>query len=75
MSRHLLRRALPGLVVAGTVVTLASPASAINTYNSAPAPERTEVGRIVALWDTDGDAVADRIDWVSPGRWWTTTRS
>src|SRR6188508_1136782 len=53
---------------AGAVaLTAASPATAINSYNSEPAPERTEVGALVALWDVTGDGVPDRIDWVCSG--------
>ena len=39
-------------------------AVAINSYNATPAPERTEVGAFVALWDNTGDGVPDRFDWV-----------
>jgi hypothetical protein len=42
-------------------------AGAINTYNAVPAPERTEVGAFVALWDNTDDGVADRFDWVCSG--------
>ncbi|TDC82510.1 trypsin-like serine protease [Micromonospora sp. KC606] len=46
----------------------AAPASAINTYNAVPAPERTEVGALVALWDRDGDpATPDVVDWYCTG--------
>ena len=68
MARH-----LGGGVVAaaiGGVVALmaASSAVAINSYNAAPAPERTEVGALVAQWDDDGDpATPDRVDWVCSG--------
>jgi hypothetical protein len=56
------------LVAAGaTSVTLALPAAAINSYNAAPAPERTEVGAFVALWDNTGDGMPDRFDWVCSG--------
>ena len=56
------------LVAAGaTSVALALPAGAINSYNAAPAPERTEVGAFVALWDNTGDGVPDRFDWVCTG--------
>jgi len=56
------------LVAAGaTSVALALPAAAINSYNAAPAPERTEVGAFVALWDNTGDGVPDRFDWVCSG--------
>ena len=51
------------LVVAG-----AAPAVAINSYNATPAPERTEVGALVATWDDDDDpATPDRVDWVCSG--------
>jgi hypothetical protein len=65
-----MRRGAIGLstVAAGAaILAMAAPVSAINTYNSEPAPERTEVGAFVALWDTDGDAVVDRHDWVCSG--------
>ncbi|MGH3462447.1 MAG: trypsin-like serine protease, partial [Kribbellaceae bacterium] len=42
-------------------------AVAINSYNATPAPERTEVGAFVALWDNTGDGVPDRFDWVCSG--------
>ena len=67
MRRRLVRRALPAIVIAGAVLAMTTPAAAINTYNSAPAPERTEVGAFVALWDTDDDGVVDRLDWVCSG--------
>ncbi|MBB4905096.1 trypsin-like serine protease [Actinophytocola algeriensis] len=51
------------LVVAG-----AGPALAINSYNATPAPERTEVGALVATWDDDDNpATPDRVDWVCSG--------
>ncbi|MEU1572178.1 trypsin-like serine protease [Streptomyces collinus] len=51
-----------------TVLATALPSSAINSYNAAPAPERTEVGALVATWDADGDpATPDRVDWVCSG--------
>lgn len=54
----------------GVVVAIAdiSPAAAINSYNAAPAPERTEVGALIAQWDDDGDpGTPDRVDWVCSG--------
>lgn len=48
-------------------MALALPAAAINSYNAVPAPERTEVGAFVALWDRTGDGVPDRFDWVCSG--------
>ncbi|MDT9682925.1 trypsin-like serine protease [Streptomyces sp. TRM76323] len=50
------------------VVGAAVPSSAINSYHATPAPERTEVGALVATWDDDGDpATPDRVDWVCSG--------
>ncbi|MER7518707.1 trypsin-like serine protease [Streptomyces sp. NPDC126499] len=50
------------------VIVTAIPSAAINSYNAAPAPERTEVGALVATWDNDGDpATPDRVDWVCSG--------
>ncbi|MBB4980112.1 MULTISPECIES: trypsin-like serine protease [Streptomyces] len=50
------------------VIATAIPSSAINSYNAAPAPERTEVGALVATWDDDADpATPDRVDWVCSG--------
>jgi Trypsin len=59
-----------GLVVAvaATLVASAVPASAINSYNATPAPERTEVGALVATWDGDDDpSTPDQVDWVCSG--------
>jgi hypothetical protein len=51
-----------------TVLAVALPSSAINSYNATPAPERTEVGALVATWDADNDpATPDRVDWVCSG--------
>lgn len=52
--------------LAGTML-LAGPAQAINSYNGSPAPERTEVGALLVLWDTDGDGVDDSFDWHCSG--------
>ncbi|MCG8927130.1 trypsin-like serine protease [Lentzea sp. CC55] len=53
---------------AAILVAAALPASAINSYNATPAPERTEVGALVATWDNDDDpATPDRVDWVCSG--------
>jgi trypsin len=55
-------------VTAALLVVSALPASAINSYNAAPAPERTEVGALIATWDNDDDpATPDRVDWVCSG--------
>jgi hypothetical protein len=59
------------LISAGAAVLaaglLAAPAGAINTYNASPAPERTETGALLVLWDTDGDGVDDSFDWHCTG--------
>ncbi|MFP3990625.1 trypsin-like serine protease [Streptomyces sp. E11-3] len=50
------------------VLGAALPSSAINTYNAAPAPERTEVGSLVVQYDHDEDATTpDRVRWVCSG--------
>ncbi|MFF8274685.1 trypsin-like serine protease [Streptomyces lateritius] len=50
------------------VLATAIPSAAINSYNATPAPERTEVGALVATWDNDGDpSTPDRVDWVCSG--------
>jgi Trypsin len=49
-------------------LVLSVPAAAISSYNSEPAPERTEVGAFVAQYDHDGDAsTPDRVRWVCSG--------
>lgn len=61
---------LTGVSAAACAVVLgvALPSSAINSYNATPAPERTEVGALVATWDADNDpATPDRVDWVCSG--------
>jgi Trypsin len=55
------------LAATAAVAAGVSPASAINSYNAVPAPERTEVGAFVALWYRTGDGVPDRFDWVCSG--------
>ncbi len=62
------RAALATASAAACALTLSVPAAAISTYNSEPAPERTEVGAFVAQWDNDGDpSTPDRVDWVCSG--------
>jgi hypothetical protein len=63
-----MRRPLKAVLAASAVVGLAAaPAAAINSYNAEPAPERTEVGAFVALYDRDGDGNLDRFRWVCSG--------
>jgi Trypsin len=67
-SRSLFRAAATAVTALAATLTLSFPAAAINTYNSAPAPERTEVGALVAQWDHDSDpSTPDRVDWVCSG--------
>ena len=65
------RRLTTLLVAAGvallTAGMLAGPAGAISTYNSSPAPERTETGALLVLWDSDSDGVEDSFDWHCTG--------
>lgn len=58
---------IPLTAVFAATLTLASSASAISTYNSEPAPERTETGAMLVLQDTDGNGVNDRFDWHCSG--------
>ncbi len=55
------------IVAVGLLVAAAIPAGAINTYNAEAAPERTETGALMVLWDRDGDGVAERIGWSCSG--------
>ncbi|GAA1868841.1 trypsin-like serine protease [Myceligenerans crystallogenes] len=66
-SHRPLAVSLASIAAVGAAVAVTGPAVAINSYNAAPAPERTETGAFVALWDTSGDGVADRFDWVCSG--------
>ena len=57
-----MRRSLRVAAVAAVAVAMtAVPAAAINTYNARPAPERTETGALIVLWDQDQDGVAERL--------------
>jgi hypothetical protein len=66
MKRHLRVLALSAAAAVSTAL-LAVPAQAINTYNGSPAPERTETGALLVLWDTNGDGVDDSFDWHCSG--------
>ncbi|WP_435582114.1 trypsin-like serine protease [Amycolatopsis thermoflava] len=63
-----MRAALASAAAVAAILATAAPASAINSYNATPAPERTEVGALVATWDNDANpATPDRVDWVCSG--------
>jgi len=55
------------VTVVALLLGVSGPASAINSYNASPAPERTEVGAFLALYDRDGDGSYDRFDWFCSG--------
>jgi len=62
------RTALCAATAAACAFALSAPALAINTYNARPAPERTEVGSLVAQYDRDGDpSTPDAVRWVCSG--------
>ncbi|WKX69761.1 trypsin-like serine protease [Streptomyces sp. XD-27] len=62
------RGAVTAAAAAALALTAQLPAAAINSYNATPAPERTEVGALVATWDDDDNpATPDRVDWVCSG--------
>jgi hypothetical protein len=65
--RRRLALGIPFTAVLAALLTLGSSASAINTYNSEPAPERTETGAMLVLQDTDGDGANDDFDWHCSG--------
>jgi V8-like Glu-specific endopeptidase len=67
--RSTLARSVAVASTAAAVALAASlPAAAINSYNATAAPERTEVGALIATWDSDGNpAIPDRVDWVCSG--------
>ncbi|WP_207783716.1 trypsin-like serine protease [Micromonospora globispora] len=66
MRRSALFASLTTVAVAA-VMAAATPASAINTYNAQPAPERHEVGALLVQWDRDGDGISETIDWYCSG--------
>jgi Trypsin len=66
--RPLARTAVAAAAAATLAFTLSLPAAAISSYNSEPAPERGEVGALVAQYDHDGDAsTPDRVRWFCSG--------
>ncbi|GAA1803308.1 hypothetical protein GCM10009835_22770 [Planosporangium flavigriseum] len=67
MRRTALFASLTAASVA-SMLTMAAPASAINSYNAALAPERTEVGSLVVQYDRDNNpATPDAVRWVCSG--------
>jgi len=63
-----MRKLLVAPVAIAATLAVTATAGAINSYNAVEAPERTEVGAYVALWDSaDPDAAPDRFDWVCSG--------
>jgi hypothetical protein len=54
-------------LLVAALTLLAAPAQAINSYNAQPAPERTEVGAFLTLYDRNGDGTVDRFDWFCSG--------
>ncbi|MFW5468744.1 trypsin-like serine protease [Knoellia sp. CPCC 206435] len=63
-----MRRTLLAALAAGALALVtAAPSSAVNTHNSEPARERTEVGAVVGLYDRDGDGLLDRFRWFCSG--------
>lgn len=61
---------LVSLAATATALMLGAggPASAINSYNASPAPERTEVGALVVQSDRDGNpATPDTVRWSCSG--------
>jgi hypothetical protein len=67
MPSRLTTLLLAGVATITTAAVLAAPAGAINSYNASPAPERTETGALLVLWDTNGDGVDDSFDWHCSG--------
>jgi hypothetical protein len=63
-----LRALLAAATATAAVAFAASPAAAVNSYNSQPAPERTEVGALIVQWDRDANpATPDVVDWYCSG--------
>ena len=62
------RRVLTAVAVAGCAALLPdAPVGAISSYNSEPAPHRTNVGALVVEWDRDGDGLRDTRNWYCSG--------
>lgn len=57
-----------GAIAVALAAAVTSPAAAISSYNSSPAPERTEAGALVVKWDHDADrSTPDKVDWMCSG--------
>ncbi|MFL6164227.1 MAG: trypsin-like serine protease [Jatrophihabitantaceae bacterium] len=67
MKARLTTLLIAGVAAITSAGVLAAPAGAINTYNGSPAPERTETGALLVLWDTNGDGVDDSFGWHCSG--------
>jgi hypothetical protein len=67
MTRPLKVLALTAAAAIGAGLLVSAPANAIDSYNGSPAPERTETGAFLVLWDTNGDGVDDSFDWHCSG--------
>ena len=67
MTSRLATVLLAGMASVTSALMLAAPAGAINSYNASPAPERTETGALLVLWDTNGDGVDDSFGWHCSG--------
>ncbi|HJQ02067.1 MAG TPA: hypothetical protein VJ851_10720 [Jatrophihabitans sp.] len=67
MTRPLKLLALTATAALGAGLLVSAPAHAIDSYNGSPAPERTETGAFLVLWDTNGDGVDDSFDWHCSG--------
>lgn len=53
------RTTLAAIVAGVAIILTATPAAAISSANSSPAPERTEVGFLGEAVDLDGDGTLD----------------
>jgi hypothetical protein len=67
MTRPLRVLALGAAAAIGAGLLVSAPAHAIDSYHGSPAPERTETGALLVLWDTNGDGVDDSFDWHCSG--------
>ena len=56
------RATLAAIAAGAAIIVTTTPAAAISSENSAPAPERTEVGFVGVAVDVNGDGVIDVLD-------------